>query len=215
MESRTSLVLSCHGNGLWVRPSQKAFSASLEAVPPRQQWGLGRVGAVSGAHPWVQDQGSLLPITLFSPHAVPSTAASSLEWHVFPTVHHSVLQTLCRQTQMCRTRLLQPHQHPFNLQGEDTKPPPPERPSELHQPLLHRGASTAYVHVIAEGGVGTVLQPALVAHVVEDTRGYQGVVQHLAGWGVIQAQPPAPAERQRSQQHHHQPRTPVQRSSSG
>lgn len=39
-----------------------------------------------------------LPVTLFSPHAVPSTAASSLEWHVFPTVHHSVLQTLCRKT---------------------------------------------------------------------------------------------------------------------
>lgn len=39
----------------------------------------------------------LFPITLFSPHAVPSTAASSLEWHVFPTVHHSVLQTLCRK----------------------------------------------------------------------------------------------------------------------
>lgn len=53
--------------------------------------------------PCMQDKEALhlwtgmLPLTLFSPHAVPSTAASSLEWHVVPTVHHSVLQTLCRK----------------------------------------------------------------------------------------------------------------------
>lgn len=53
--------------------------------------------------PCTQDKEALqlrtgvFPVTLFSPHAVPSTAASSLEWHVVPTVHHSVLQTLCRK----------------------------------------------------------------------------------------------------------------------
>lgn len=50
-------------------------------------------------HLWM----GMLPLTLFSPHAVPSTAASSLEWHVVPTVHHSVLQTLCRK-QICTGR---------------------------------------------------------------------------------------------------------------
>lgn len=32
------------------------------------------------------------------------------------------------------------------------------------------GRGLAYIHVVAEGGVGTVLQPALVAHIVEDAR---------------------------------------------
>lgn len=85
-----------------------------------------------------QPRRGLLPVTLFSPQAVPSTAASSLEWHVFPTVHHSVLQTLCGKY---RTRLLHwpTHRHRFNLQGEDRpvqSPLPPESPWEPHKLVL-------------------------------------------------------------------------------
>lgn len=159
----------------------------------------------------LQRRRGLLPITLFSPHAVPSTAASSLEWHVFPTVHHSVWQTLCRKhgytglsywtgqpigtNWTCRERIA------------PCKPSHPQiAPWSRTSPCNIRG-NLAYIHVVAEGGIGTVLQPALVAHVVEDTRGHQGVVQHLLGRGVIQAQPPAPAEKQRSERHHHLPST--------
>ena len=36
-------------------------------------------------------------LTLSSPHLVPSTAPSSLEWQVVPTVHHKVLQMFYRR----------------------------------------------------------------------------------------------------------------------
>ena len=36
-------------------------------------------------------------LTLSSPHLVPSTAPSSLEWQVVPTVHHNVLQMFYRR----------------------------------------------------------------------------------------------------------------------
>jgi len=94
------------------------------------------------------------------------------------------------------------------------QPPTPREPFGAARARVLSGGTPTYVHVIAEGGVGAVLQPALVAHVVEDTRGDQGVVQHLPGGGVIQAQPPAPAETERSERHHHRPSTPVQRSGS-
>lgn len=81
--------------------------------------------------------------------------------------------------------------------------PQPRAPAQ--SPLPTRDPT--HIHVIAEGGVGAVLQPALVAHIVQDARGHQGKVQHLLGWGVIQAQPPAPAGRDRSQQCH--PRHPT------
>lgn len=86
-------------------------------------------------------------------------------------------------------------------------PPAPREPFGAPRARVTSGRTLAYIHVVTEGGVGAVLQPALVAHVVEDARGHQGVVQHLPGRGVIQAQPPAPAERERSQRHHHRPRT--------
>lgn len=88
--------------------------------------------------------------------------------------------------------------------------PTPREPFGAPRARVPSGRTLAYIHVVTEGGVGAVLQPALVAHVVEDARGHQGVVQHLPGRGVIQAQPPAPAERERSQRHHHRPRTLLQ-----
>lgn len=85
-----------------------------------------------------QPRRGLPPVTLLSPHAVPSTAASSLEWHVFPTVHHSVWQTLCRRhgcaghgyltgqpigtNPACRKRIT-----------PCEEPPAPESPSEPHR----------------------------------------------------------------------------------
>lgn len=41
-----------------------------------------------------------------------------------------------------------------------------------------------------------------MAHIIEDAGGHQGEVQHLPSRGVIQAQPPAPAEREVTGQCH-------------
>lgn len=89
--------------------------------------------------------------------------------------------------------------------GKESTAPAKPQPRAPRSPLPTRDPT--HVHVIAEGGVGAVLQPALVAHIVQDARGHQGKVQHLLGWGVIQAQAPAPAGRDRSQQCH--PRHPT------
>lgn len=89
--------------------------------------------------------------------------------------------------------------------GKESTAPAKPQPRAPRSPLPTRDPT--HVHVIAEGGVGAILQPALVAHIVQDARGHQGKVQHLLGWGVIQAQAPAPAGRDRSQQCH--PRHPT------
>lgn len=96
------------------------------------------------------------------------------------------------------------HWYRLNSQGEGR---PVQSPHHQNPPGAARvretlGETTAYVHVITEGGVGTVLQATLMAHVVEDARGHQGEIQHLPGRGVIQAQPPAPAERETPGQRH-------------
>lgn len=86
----------------------------------------------------------LLPGTLFSPHAVPSTAASSLEWHVFPTVHHSVWQTLCRKHGCAGHIYCTGQPSSTNLTWREriapcNAPPPLESPPEPHEPLLCQG----------------------------------------------------------------------------
>lgn len=122
------------------------------------------------------------------PHRAPQRVADALQ-----------------KTRLRRTRLPHwpTHQQKSSLQEEDRPVQSAPSPREPLGAVLTRrvmsGRGLAYIHVITEGGVGTILQPALVAHIVEDARGHQGVVQHLLGRGIIQAQPPAPAEREGSQ----------------
>lgn len=123
------------------------------------------------------------------PHRAPQRVADALQ-----------------KTHWRRTRLLHSltRRYRFNSQGRGRPVQSPRHQNPLGAARVRAtlGETTAYVHVVTEGGVGTVLQATLMAHVVEDARGHQGEVQHLAGRGVIQAQPPAPAERETSGQRH-------------
>lgn len=79
---RTSLMAGCPLSGHKTKVNHMEINQNQDNSP----------------HPHGPNLSSLLLIklTLSSPQLVPSTAPSSFEWQVVPTVHHRVLHTLCR-----------------------------------------------------------------------------------------------------------------------
>lgn len=137
----------------------KAFSASLKAVPPRQQWVFGQskgsevspsLCARACKIPLCAGQGGSAAAEVTAPHYLVLPARCAVNGSVqlgVARVPHRAPQRVAdalQKTRLHRTRLPHrpTHRHKSNLQGDDRpvqNPPPPESPSEPHRPMLCRG----------------------------------------------------------------------------